>query len=93
LVPALQIRDLTPAGSRIIMVGCGWNPRLLYYAEREGVMFQDPTPGRFWQTEPIADYPFLFLCAQGVQPRQWLPPGYGLSATRAPGLYKVIRER
>jgi hypothetical protein len=94
-VPAslIGIRDLTLPGSRIIMVGCTWDPTYMYYAQREGVMFQDPTPGSFWRTERIADYPFLFSCAdRGLNPQQWLPPGYSAVAEPSPGLYRVVRN-
>jgi hypothetical protein len=94
-VPAslIGIRDLTPPISRIIMVGCDWDPSYLYYAQREGVMFRDSTPGSFWRTERIADYPFLFSCAdRGLNPQQWLPPGYRAVAESSPGLYRVVRN-
>jgi hypothetical protein len=94
-VPALSIgiRDFTPRNARLIMIGCDWNPTVLYYAEREGVMFRDPTPGSFWKTERIADYPFLFSCAdRRLNPAQWLPPGYKAVAERTPGLYRVVRK-
>ena len=94
-VPAssIGIRDLTPPNSRIIMIGCDWDPTWMYYAQREGVMFRDPTPGGFWETERIADYPFLYSCAdRGLNPQQWLPPGYVGVAERTPGLYRVVRK-
>jgi hypothetical protein len=94
-VPAssIGIRDLTPPNSRIIMIGCNWNPTWMYYAQREGVMFTGPTPGGFWETERIADYPFLYSCAdRGLNPQQWLPPGYVGVAERTPGLYRIVRK-
>jgi len=89
---SIGIRDFTPRNSRIIMIGCDWDPTVLYYAQREGVMFRDATPGSFWETERIADYPFLFSCTGGLNPEQWLPPGYTAVATSTEGLYRVIRK-
>lgn len=31
----------TNADSRLLMIGCDWNPTLLYYADREGLMIPD----------------------------------------------------
>ena len=89
---SVAIRELTPSGSHIIMVGCDWDPTTLYYAQREGVMFRDPTAGRFWEREHIADYPFMFSCEDGMNPRRWLPAGYTAVAYGTPGLYRVVRK-
>jgi hypothetical protein len=92
-IPAgsIGIRDNTPANSRIIMIGCDWDPTLMYYAEREGVMFRDRTPGSFWQTERIADYSFVYSCEdRALNPEQWLPAGYAAVAESTPGLYRVV---
>ena len=88
----VAIRAETPTGARIITIGCDWDPTHLYYAQREGVMFRDPTSGSFWEGEPITDYPFLLSCHPGLDPEQWLPAGYTAVAGRAPGLYRVVRN-
>ena len=38
---ATIIRENTEPNSRLLMVGCDWNPTLLYYSDREGLMIPD----------------------------------------------------
>lgn len=89
---SIEIREFTPANSSIIMIGCDWDPTIMYFAQREGVMFRDPSSGDFWHIEKIADYHFLYSCSSGLKPAQWLPPGYTAVPQGVPGLYRVIAK-
>ena len=87
-----DIRQGTPSGSRIIMVGCDWSPNYLYYADREGIMFKFPDPGSVWESKNIADYPYAYSCDTKLSPDRWLPDGYSSVSTDTLGLYRVVRN-
>lgn len=87
-----EIQANTPRDAKIIMIGCDWDPTLLYYAHREGVMFRSAPPEKFWQSEQIGDYPFMFSCNAALDPAQWLPEGHMAVPGNAKGLYMVVRK-
>jgi len=87
--PAIDIRDNTEKGSRIIVIGCDWDPTYLYYAQREGLMFRGVDAGSVWETQSAADYDYLFRCAPTLDPLSFLPVGVSAEESPIPGLFVV----
>lgn len=81
--------DQTQPGDLIVMVGCDWDPSFLYYADREGVMFRAEDSQGFWDTNDLADYPYLFNCNPEVDPEDYLPAGTELERTDSAGFYRI----
>lgn len=83
---ATEIRHNTPAGSEVIMIGCSWDPTILYYAHRRGV-----TPrGSFPRGYDLSTYDFAFACIPGTNMKSTLPTSITTEEI-APDLYKIIR--
>jgi hypothetical protein len=61
---AQVLRDNTAASSRVLALGCDWDPTIFYHAERTGLMI----PGWYtagdslWQVENIRAYTHVITC-------------------------------
>jgi hypothetical protein len=86
-----RLRQVTPPGSRIVLVGCDWNPEFLYEADRTGLMFRQQTPAQAWAENDVRDYGFIAQCNDEIDPAKFLPPGYGLGPTAAPEVFRIVR--
>jgi hypothetical protein len=73
---AAEVRASTPAGSGVIVVGCDWDPQLLYAADRRGLMLRgsdrQPVPEE-WLGRELTH---VVYCADGLT--QQLPAGFRL---------------
>ena len=60
------IRGQTEKNSHIIMLGCDWDPTILYFADRKGLMLM---PGRFsagiLNESLVNGYQYVYVCDQG----------------------------
>jgi 4-amino-4-deoxy-L-arabinose transferase-like glycosyltransferase len=61
------LKEKTPSGSKILVMGCDWDPTTLYYAERKGLML---IPGRYnpetLTKELIQEYDYFLACNDEV---------------------------
>lgn len=91
---ALGIARLTPADARIVMVGCDWDPQILYLAHRTGLMFRQSGQdvAQVWRENDIRDYGFVAHCGNArIGP--YIPEGYRWTPTRVEGLYRIESTR
>ena len=69
----MQMRDVSAPGSKFVMVGCGWDPEFLYYADRRGLMYQ-PGSGPALDAVAVArEYQYVASCSGKTSLNQ-LPP-------------------
>lgn len=92
--PALSnlLLDQTQPGDQIVIIGCDWDPTFLYYAERAGVMFRGSDSGRFWSTEDVGDYAWLFNCRSDLTVSDYLPTSVEAMPTEFGGLYSIVER-
>jgi hypothetical protein len=88
---AVALGSETPAGARIVMVGCDWNPQVLYAARRTGLMLRDQPSVAMWTGERIGRYAYLARCSPEVDPVPYLPAGYTVVTTRHPDVFAIRR--
>jgi hypothetical protein len=72
-----EIRENTPAGAGIIVVGCDWSSETLYGAERRGLMMRSVGPQAIpaeWVPDELG---YVAYCTDDHMAPQ-LPAGYGL---------------
>ena len=83
------IQSQTEKNSKIIMLGCDWDPTLLYFADRKGLMLM---PGRFSAeilNESLVDgYQYVYVCGQGDL--EILPRSVEL-IDKGSNLYKIVK--
>ena len=64
-IASQYIMSETEKNSKIIMLGCDWDPTILFFAERKGLML---TPGRFRAEDLtkslIKEYQYVYTCGQ-----------------------------
>ncbi len=85
----------TEPGSKVILIGCDWNPQLPFLAHRDAVMFAPwLSDGRqYWDIATDAgDYGWLYACHDG-DPLPYLPPGATATPSGRPGLWQVNNPR
>jgi len=90
-VPAASqlILDNTPEDSKIIVMGCDWNPKTLYFANRKGLMLM---PGRFSQTaieaNKLIEYDYFYACTE--EAKAFAPTNLNLREVKD-NLYQIIK--
>lgn len=88
---AIELAKSTSADAQIIVAGCDWNPTLLYYADRKGLML----PGWFgdfetlWQVEDISTYSYIYLCNEAALTELNYPGELDLQTLVRGKLYKI----
>lgn len=87
---ATLLLDATEPGDGIVMIGCDWDPTVLFNADRFGVMFRGSGAGDFWDDADIAEYPYLLSCDPALDPADFVPSGYFVQPSED-GLYRVLR--
>lgn len=90
---AEDLRAVAPAGSRVVTVGCDWDPQLLYFAHRTGLMFRDLSRAEvlaIWSENDIHDYRFVVRCDPGTPIADYLPAGVTWRATSRPEIYELL---
>ena len=92
-VASRVIIDATPEGSRIVAIGCGWDPSLFYLAGRRGAMLGSWPADEFWASEPIGLYSYLYSCDVAFDPGLSLPAGTRAVPTSSVGLYELEAAR
>jgi hypothetical protein len=82
-----RIRAMTRPDDLIVLVGCV-GPQTLYFADRRGVMLPDNNLD-VWKRENINDYRYVFTCHPEEPVTTYLPAGYEVIPTSAPGLWRI----
>ncbi|WP_155770220.1 hypothetical protein [Mycobacterium asiaticum] len=94
-VNAQRVKAVTRPDDRIVMLGCDWDPTILYYADRQGLMLPDwllPYPQRVdevWARVDVNDYRYLFTCNIRLDLAKYLPVGHSVIPGPAPGLWRI----
>jgi hypothetical protein len=85
---SILISEQTEVTSNIVVIGCDWDPTLLFFADRKGLML---TPGRFdsanLTNDLITQFEYVFFC--GEQDLSLLPKDIQLS-DKGNNLFKII---
>ncbi|OBK25470.1 hypothetical protein A5634_26250 [Mycobacterium asiaticum] len=94
---AQHIKAVTDRDDLIVVMGCDWDPTILYYADRQGLMLPDwllPFPSKVdqvWARLNVNDYRYVFTCKLSLDIAKYLPPGYLVIPGPAPGLSRIAR--
>lgn len=83
---AAVLRANTPPQARIITVGCSWDPRILYYADRFGLMYLPKHP-RLSAQFVVENYSYVLTC-RGQNALRALPSVVAYVPI-APGLFRI----
>jgi len=79
----------TPRDAKIIMVGCSWDSRYLYNADRWGLMYLPGAAPRLTPEYVAHTYQYVMTC-RGTRPLRRLLP-HSLTYDRvASGLYRIV---
>jgi hypothetical protein len=85
---AAELRDHTRPDSRILTLGCSWDPRILYYADRYGLMY-NPRAHPLLSRALVDGYDYVLTC-RGHRQLRALPAGVRYRRI-APALYRLDR--
>ncbi|OBI89847.1 hypothetical protein A9X01_13505 [Mycobacterium asiaticum] len=94
-VNAQRVKAVTRPDDRIVMLGCDWDPTILYYADRQGLMLPDwllPYPKRvdeIWSRVDVNNYRYLFTCNLRLDLAKYLPVGHSVIPGPTPGLWTI----
>lgn len=94
-IPAasLDLARNTEPGSRIVAVGCGWDPSLFYFADRRGAMLGGWPADEFWERERIEVYAYVYTCDPEFASATSLPESRIAIPTASPALFRIaVRE-
>lgn len=93
-VPELanQIRRITPPDARLAMADCDWDPEMLYFAHRTGLMLRGTGQdlGAVWKENRIADYRYVAQCRKLTPLASLFPEGTKFRRTRNPYIYRIV---
>ena len=70
-----QIERETSPTDKVIIVGCDWNPVVMYLSHRTGVMLSEPSP-RSIRRYAEGEYRYIGLCAPGIDLAALMPAGW-----------------
>jgi 4-amino-4-deoxy-L-arabinose transferase-like glycosyltransferase len=84
-----RIRAATQSGDLIVVVGCRWDPKILYFADRRGAMVFDANLAG-WQSQGIKNYRYLFNCDPAQSVTGYIPAGYKAIPTQSPDLWRLL---
>lgn len=93
-VPAqvAEVAAVTPPATRLVTVGCDWDPQYFYFAHRTGLMIRTGTReqvDRIWSQNDLSQYGYLLRCNPEAQIADYLPIGAVVTATPAPDVFRV----
>ncbi|MHA7653218.1 ArnT family glycosyltransferase [Mycobacterium sp. ML4] len=94
---AQRVKAATHPDDLIVVMGCDWDPTILYYADRRGLMLPDwllpysSKVDQVWARVKISDYRYVFTCNPRLEIEKYLPSGYSVIPGPAPGLWKINR--
>ncbi|QNN53124.1 hypothetical protein [Nocardioides mesophilus] len=89
---ALELRRLTSPHDQIVLVDCGWSPWVLFNADRTGLMIRPEARADAWTDNNPGRFAYLASCLPGALPVGYLPSGYGLEATDAEEVWRIVRK-
>lgn len=95
-IDAQRIKAVTRSDDLIVTMGCDWDPMILYYADRRGLMFPDwllPYPSKVdqvWARLNVNDYRYVFTCNLALDIAKYLPARHSVIPGPAPGLWRII---
>jgi hypothetical protein len=89
-VAATHIANTVPKGEVLMMVGCGWNPTIAYYASRTALYLRDPDEAAaYWREHSVSEFHWLYRCRDDVRPADYFPDETRLVPTLTPRLTSV----
>lgn len=81
----------TQPDEQVLVIGCDWDPTLLYGADRHGFMVRNTSPAALPPVESIPNYRHLISCDSALDPDDYLPDGWRAAPTSDPALYSIER--
>lgn len=88
--PASQlILDNTPRDSKIIVMGCDWDPTKLYFANRKGLMLlSNRFPDIPIEAYKLNDYDYFYACNEEI--KSYIPSSLNLKEVKD-NLFQIIK--
>ena len=77
---------------QLLVLGCDWDPTLLYGADRQGFMIRDLSNDAAPPSDLMPLYQHLVTCGDSIDPEDYLPPGWRAVPTGQSMLYTVERD-
>jgi hypothetical protein len=81
---SIDIRQNTAAGAQVLMIGCSWDPTILYYAHRRGLTLR----GAFSSGYNVSGYEYAYSCTPDLAIDEYLPAAIKTELI-APDLYRI----
>lgn len=89
LAQALAAR--TAPDANVLVIGCTWDPSLLYAADRKGFMVVDTSQDAKPPATEMPRYALLVRCDISLNPASYLPPGWRATPTADPAFFSLER--
>jgi hypothetical protein len=97
---SLMLNKVSSMDEQTIIFGCDWDPTVLYYADRKGLMMwpivypNGPKDAQNLLADEIEKYEFVVACNSEFETREYLPNGTTLQRIPAEGfqLFRITHE-
>lgn len=86
---ARSISLMTSSDSKLVLVGCEWDPSLLYNANRRGMMVVEQSQEslvRLWSVENINNYDYVVFCGER---HDWFPTSVMIEPVYSNKIYRI----
>jgi hypothetical protein len=83
------VSQFTTYQSNLVLVGCSWDPSILYGSDRRGLMIVDHGENsleRLWSVEKIEDYDYLVFCGEK---KPWFPGVVEIESVYLDTIYSI----
>ncbi|KRF45528.1 hypothetical protein ASH01_06800 [Terrabacter sp. Soil811] len=84
-----RLAAMTHPDEQVLVIGCDWDPTLLYGADRHGFMIRDGLASSRPSAASITNYRYLLSCDDALKPEDYLPAGWRASRTADPAMYSI----
>ncbi|KRF46773.1 glycosyltransferase family 39 protein [Terrabacter sp. Soil810] len=93
-VPSLPARvaEQTGPDDQLLVIGCDWDPTLLYGADRTGFMIRNDTADALPPQSSMHTYTHLVSCDPRLDPADYLPAGWQATPTADRQIYTIGRK-
>jgi len=87
-----RVAAQTAPDEQLLVVGCDWDPTLLYAADRTGFMIRNTSKEAEPSQRSMSSYRHLVSCNASIDPSGYLPEGWRAVATADNLIYLVVRD-
>lgn len=90
-VLAADLARRTSPLEEVLVIGCDWDPTLLYAADRQGFMVRGAESASLPPADSLSRYRVLVRCSLSLNPDDYLPRGWHSTPTDDPHFYTIAR--